>query len=170
MKHRVYGKHLGRDKDQREALFKSLVQSLILHGTIETSLKKANAVKGLVDRLINQAKEKNRHHLLQNYLTNKDLRERLVKEIAPKVGSRNSGYTSVIKLGTRYGDNTMMVRMSIIGAEKLGPLQKVTGNRVQNAVKKTEEVKKSAPQKKVSPRRTVRKVVTKKVTAPRKKK
>lgn len=91
-------------------LFKSLVQSLFLHGTIETSETKAKAIKGLVDKIINLAKDK------------KIYRFGLIKEILPKLGNRTSGYTSLVKLGTRLGDQTMMVRMSLIGAgEKVVP-------------------------------------------------
>ena len=114
MRHRRNGKKLGRNKNERTALFKSLVQSLILHGTIETSEASAKAVKGLVDKVINLAKSKNRRRLLQMYLPEKDLEERLVKEIAPKLDDRVSGYTSLIRLGERLGDRSMRVRMSII--------------------------------------------------------
>ena len=141
MKHRVYGKHLGRNKDQRERLFKSLIQSLFLHGFIETSEAKAKAIKGLVDKVVNLSKNKARNHLLQSYITNQKLQDRLIKEIAPKLASRTSGYTSLIRLGQRFGDNTMMVRMSLIGAEELKPLEKVTVNRLQDTVKKTKQSK-----------------------------
>lgn len=121
MRHRVYGKKLNRNKNQRTGLFKSLVQSLLLTGTITTSVSKASAIKGMVDKIINQAKNKDTQKLLQLFL-NKDLHERLIKDIAPKMGSRNSGYTSLTKLGTRLGDQTMMVKMSLIGAEELKPI------------------------------------------------
>lgn len=104
-------------------LFKNLVQSLLLHGTIKTSEKKAKAIKGLIDKIINLAKNKKRQHLLQHYLVNKDLQERLIKEIVPKLESRTSGYTSLIRLGPRLGDNAMMVRMSLIGTEKMKPIK-----------------------------------------------
>ena len=125
MRHRVYGKHLGRNKDERDTLFKSLISSLFLHGTIETSDKKAKSIKGLVDKIINLAKDKNTQRLLESYFVSKDLRERVIKEVIPKLGSRTSGYTSLIKLGTRMGDRTMMVRMSLIGAEKLEQREQV---------------------------------------------
>lgn len=145
MKHRVYGKHLGRNKDQRERLFKSLIRSLFLHGTIETSQEKAKAVKGLVDKVINLSKDKSRSGLLQAYVSDKSLQDRLTAEIGPKTGSRTSGYTSLIKLGQRLGDNTMMVRMSIIGQEEMKPLEKKVPqvervpqvSRVEKTVKKT---------------------------------
>ncbi len=124
MRHRVYGKHLGRNKDQRDTLFKGLVQSLFTYGTIQTSEAKAKAIKGLVDKVVNLAKEKNTQSRLQTFLNDKNLRERLIKEIVPKLANRNSGYTSLVRLGTRFGDQTMMVKMSLIGAEELKPLEK----------------------------------------------
>lgn len=98
MKHKVYG----------------LLQSLFLHGTIETSQAKAKSIKGLVDKIINLAKSKKRVHLLQNYLIDKNLQNRLVKEIVPKLSTRTSGYTSLLRLGPRLGDRSMMVRMSLL--------------------------------------------------------
>lgn len=86
MRHRVYGKKLGRNKDERSALFKGLVQQLLLHGTITTSKARAKAIKGLVDKTINLTKNK---------------------------GTRKSGYTQLVRLGTRLGDQTMMVKMSL---------------------------------------------------------
>ena len=116
MRHRVYGKHLGRNKDQRRNLFKGLVRSLLLHGTIQTSEAKAKAIKGLVDKVINSAK-KNPKSVPQNL-------QELVSRIIPKLGTRTSGFTQVVRMGTRLGDQTMMVRMSLIGAEELKPLEK----------------------------------------------
>lgn len=100
------------------------MQSLILHGSIETSQEKAKAIKGLVDKIINLAKNKSRKHLLQSYLIEKNLQERLIKEIVPKLGSRVSGYTSLIRIDPRLGDRSMRVRMSLIGAEELKPIKK----------------------------------------------
>ncbi|TSC87364.1 MAG: large subunit ribosomal protein L17 [Microgenomates group bacterium Gr01-1014_7] len=129
MRHRLYGYKLGRNKDQRDVLFKNLVQSLFTHGSIQTSETKAKAIKGLVDKIINLAKSKTSRRLLQSYLVNEQLRDRLIKEILPKMENRVSGYTSLIKLGRRMGDNTMVVKMSLIGAEQLKPLEKVTSKK-----------------------------------------
>lgn len=134
MRHRVYGKKLGRNKNERTTLFKGLVQQLVLHGTITTTEAKAKAVKGLVDKIINLAKSKNSQRLLQAYFSNKLLQERLIKEIAPKLENRISGYTNLIRMGVREGDRSTLVRMSIIGNEDLKPLEKVTAKK---AVKKT---------------------------------
>lgn len=124
MRHRVYGKKLGRNKNERTALFKSLVQELLLHGSITTTQAKAKSIKGLVDKIINSAKSKNSERLLRSFFNNKALEERLTKEIAPKMGNRISGYTSMVKMGAREGDRSLMVKMSLIGLEKLKPMEK----------------------------------------------
>ncbi len=99
MRHRIYGKHLGRDKDERDTLFKGLIQALLTHGTIETTEAKAKSIKGLVDKVINLAKDE------------RSSRASRTKKI---YGNRTSGYTSLVKLGRRLGDQAMMVRMSLI--------------------------------------------------------
>lgn len=114
MRHRVYGKYLGRDKDQRSALFKSLVRSLILEESIKTTQAKAKAVKGLIDKIINQAKSATSKRLVSQFLTQKSVTEKLAKEILPRVKSRTSGYTSLVKIGSRLGDGAMMVKLSLI--------------------------------------------------------
>lgn len=164
MRHRVYGKHLGRDKDQRRNLFKSLVQSLLTHGTIQTSEIKAKAIKGLVDKVINSAKSNPQAgKLVQSFLFDKYLRERLVKEIVPKLGSRTSGYTSTVRVGTRLGDQTMMVRMSLIGAEELKPIVK------EKPAKKAKEAEEETEEKTTLNKKTVnKKAVPAKKTATKK--
>lgn len=160
MRHRVYGKKLGLNKDERETLFKSLAYSLFSYGTIETSQTKAKAIKGLVDKIINLAKDKTSRHLLQSYMSSKLLQDRLIKEISPKMQNRVSGYTSLTRMGKRSGDNTMMVKMSLIGMEELKPVEKkvTAGPRrggVQGTVKKTES-KKETSEKKVTTKKAVK--------------
>ena len=141
MRHRVYGKHLGRNKDERRNLFKGLLRLLLTHGTIQTSETKAKAIKGLVDKIINLAKDK-KEARLQSFLTDKNLRDRLIKEIVPLLGGRTSGYTSMVRMGTRLGDQTTMVRMSLIGAEELKSLEKKSSSENQELSKKSEKPKK----------------------------
>ena len=124
MRHRVYGKHLGRNKNERQNLFKGLLYSLFLTGTIQTSEAKAKAIKPLIDKMVNWAKKKQTETQLQSFLTDKNLRERLIKEIVPKLGTKTSGYARFIRMGTRVGDQTTMVKISLIGAEQLKPLEK----------------------------------------------
>ena len=114
MRHRVYGKHLGRNKNQRTALFKSLVQSLILSEKIQTTEAKAKAIKPLVDKLITQAKSKTASRHVFEFFSQKTTAQKLVDDIAPRTGSRTSGYTSTVRTGSRLGDGAMMVSMSLL--------------------------------------------------------
>ena len=118
MRHNVYGKHLSRDKNERTALFRSLVRSLILSEKIQTTETKAKAIKGLVDKIINQAKTPATKRLVSQFVIDKKAAEKLIKEIAPKLSNRNSGYTTVVKLGRRLGDGAMMVQMSLVEGKK----------------------------------------------------
>jgi len=153
VRHNVYGKKLGRNKNERTALFKSLVQELFLHGTITTTVSRAKAIKGQIDKIITLAKSKSSQTLLQAYFVNPLLQERLVKEILPKLGSRVSGYTSIVKMGIRQGDRSLMVKMSLIGAEQLKPLEKGTGYRLQGTEKKKVEKKERVTTKKITPKK-----------------
>lgn len=124
MRHKVYGKHLGRDKNQRTALFKSLVRSLVIHEKIETTESKAKAVKGLVDKLVTQAKSPTTKRLVAQFLTDKQIHEKFMNDITPRLSNRTSGYTSVVKLGRRAGDGAMIVSMSLL-VEKSKPVKSV---------------------------------------------
>lgn len=117
MRHNVYGAHLGRNKNQRTALFKGLVQSLILSESIQTTESKAKAVKGLVDKIINQAKDTSTRRLVSQFLATKTTQDKLIKELLPRLKDRNSGYTSVVRMGMRQGDGAMMVKMSLLLSE-----------------------------------------------------
>lgn len=114
MKHRVYGRHLGRNSDERTALFKNLVRSLIISEKIHTTEAKAKAVKGLVDQIINQSKSKNTQRLVSQFLANKTVEEKLFKNLTPRLQNRTSGYTSIIKLGRRFGDGAPIVQMQLL--------------------------------------------------------
>jgi len=114
VRHKVYGTHLGRDKNERTALFKNLVGSLILYGQIKTTQAKAKAIKGLIDKIINQAKNPSTRRLMQTFLVSKKIQEKLIKEVILALKSRTSGYTSIIKVGQRQGDGAMMVRISLL--------------------------------------------------------
>lgn len=120
MKHSVYGKRLGRNKNQRTALFRSLVRELFLKNSIQTTEAKAKAIKGLVDRLIVKAKDpsESSKRVVNSFLTQKDVRDKLFSEIAPRYTDRNSGFTSAVRVGARSGDGAMIVSMSLIEDSK----------------------------------------------------
>lgn len=134
MRHRVYGKHLSRDKDKKEALFKSLVSSLIMSEKIKTTQAKAKAIKGLIDKIINQAKTPNTRRLVSQFLVKKEIQEKLIKDLVPRLKERTSGYTSIVRLGRRLGDGAMMVQIRLITDVAKS---KQTSKRSSNATKST---------------------------------
>lgn len=127
MRHSIYGKKLGRSKNQRTALFRSLVRSLILHERIHTTDAKAKAIKGLVDKLVNRAKRSDNasKQVVNSFLTQPDVAKKLYADIALRYkDDRVSGYTSIVRLGKRQGDGAMMVRMSLVEPMKKAEAEK----------------------------------------------
>lgn len=120
MKHRVKGKKLKRSLGHRRALYKNLAVSLIEHGQIKTTLGKAKAVRPFMERLITHAKKGDlaaRRRLLQKLSSNRAAVKKLVEEIAPQFARRNGGYTRIIKLGSRVGDQAEMARLEFVGID-----------------------------------------------------
>lgn len=107
---------LNRSSHQRKALFKGLINSLILKEEIKTTVSKAKAIQGLFDKLVTKGKLGTVHvrRLLHAFLGNQESVKKLVDELAPRMDQRTSGYTRIEKLGVRRGDNTMMVKMSLV--------------------------------------------------------
>jgi large subunit ribosomal protein L17 len=116
MRHRVFGKKLSRSSKHRKALFKNLISALIIHGQIKTTEPKVKAIKGLVDKLIGRAKEGSLHsrRMIAAFLQDKKAVNKLTSELAPLFKSRTSGFTRVLRLGKRKGDNAMMVRIELV--------------------------------------------------------
>lgn len=108
MRHRYFGKKLSRTKNERQQLFKSLVRSLMLYGSIRTSLAKAKAIQGLVDTLITKAKNgsEQRKREVMAILSDKQVVVRLFAAAKTQFEKRTSGFTRIIKLGPRRGDGS----------------------------------------------------------------
>ncbi len=158
MRHNVYGKRLSRDKNERTALFKGLVASLILSETIQTTQAKASAIKGLVDKLITQAKAPASKRFVTQFLTDEKISNRLINDLVPRMSERNSGYTSVVKVGRRLGDGAMLVRMSLMLGKTIKSEEKTVAvekkeeaslDKVEATVKKVAAPKKKVAKKKV---------------------
>ncbi|HUS60386.1 MAG TPA: 50S ribosomal protein L17 [Nevskiaceae bacterium] len=120
MKHRVSGKKLSRGRAQRKALFKNLINSLVIHGQIKTTESKAKAIRGLVDKLITKGKTSTLHsrRLIAAFLQNKKAVSKIADELAPLFKKRPGGFTRIIRLGKRRGDDAMMVRLELVEKPK----------------------------------------------------
>lgn len=116
MRHKIKGKTFNRNTNQRKALFRSLIQSLIIHEEIKTTLSKAKVIKRLVDKLITKAKAGTLQvrRQLMAFLPNKKAVNKLVDDIAPRVKQKTSGFTRFMRLGKRRGDDAMMVKMELV--------------------------------------------------------
>ncbi|CAN5159331.1 hypothetical protein BH09PAT1_BH09PAT1_8460 [soil metagenome] len=133
MKKQVFGRQLKRDTNERKALFKGLVSSLIMYERIETTEEKAKSIKGLAEKIVTKAKKNNNAHartLIQAYLTNEAL-QKMLTDIAPRFIDRPGGYTRILKIGNRFNDNASMVIMEWVEKStkvKIVPAKKTAKN------------------------------------------
>jgi large subunit ribosomal protein L17 len=101
---------LGRPADQRKALLRSLTTELIRHGRITTTLVKAKAMRPVVEKMVTLAKSGtlSDRRLALGYIYDKDLVHALFEQAQERYGSRNGGYTRVVRTVPRRGDNAEM--------------------------------------------------------------
>lgn len=116
MRHRKKKVTLGREKKPREAMFRNLAQSLVLHGSIRTTQAKAKALRGVIEPLITKARKETlaAHRAIRKVLYSDDAIKKLMKEIGPKYKTRSGGYTRVIKLPARKNDGALMARIELV--------------------------------------------------------
>lgn len=126
MRHQVKGRKLSRNTHQRQALFKSLLNALIVHETIKTTEAKAKAIKGQLDKLMTLAKKGTLAARRQvfAFLTDKVAVHKLFTELAGRSKSRASGFTRLIRLGRRLGDNAMITRVEFVDKKVEKPVVK----------------------------------------------
>lgn len=120
MRHRVFGKKLSLTRSQRKSLFKKLISALVIHGQIKTTETKAKAIRGLVDKLITKGKNQTLHsrRLIAAFLQNKKAVNKIVDELGPLFKKRPGGFTRIIRLGKRRGDDAMMVKLELVEKPK----------------------------------------------------
>ena len=116
MKHGKKGNHLGRKVAHRKSMLANMASSLIEHKRISTTVAKAKALKQFVEPLITKSKNDTTHNrrLAFSALRNKYAVAELFREVAQKVGDRPGGYTRVIKMCNRLGDNASMAMIELV--------------------------------------------------------
>lgn len=130
MKHRVFGRKLGRSVAQRNSLRRTLIRQLLEHERIKTTEAKAKAVRGEVEKLVTTAKrglkagegdtpaarQKLVHarRLVKASLNSDALVKKMFETIAPRYEKRPGGYTRLLKLGPRLGDAAEMVLLEFV--------------------------------------------------------
>jgi len=115
MRKRKKKRKLGRKRDQRKALLKSLARELFLKEKIKTTEAKAKELRSFAERFIERAKEKNLTNLryLRRFFS-KEVIKKLFDEIGPRYKERKGGYTRIIKIGYREGDRAKMVIIELV--------------------------------------------------------
>jgi len=121
MRHKRSFNKLGRKKEHREALLRNLAVSLILHKRITTTLQKAKALRSYVEPIITLTKEDTLHHrrMAFKYLQSKEAVKELFRVVAEKVANRPGGYTRILKLGNRIGDNAEVAMIELVDFNEL---------------------------------------------------
>ncbi|MDR9456427.1 MAG: 50S ribosomal protein L17 [Salegentibacter sp.] len=116
MRHGKKINHLGRKTAHRKSMLANMACSLIEHKRINTTVAKAKALKVFVEPLVTKSKEDTTHNrrIVFSKLRQKEAVAELFREVAPKVGDRPGGYTRVIKLGNRLGDNADMALIELV--------------------------------------------------------
>jgi large subunit ribosomal protein L17 len=112
MRKNVFGKQLSRDKNERAGLFKGLMSSLVLNESIKTTEAKAKAIKSEVEKLVTKAKKEERSaRALLGKRLNPEAIEKMITGIAPRFKDRKGGYTRIVRLSKRFGDDAQVVLM-----------------------------------------------------------
>ena len=116
MRHGKKVNHLSRKKGHRRSLLSNMACSLIEHKSINTTLAKAKALRVYVEPLLTKSKTDSTHsrRTVFSYLQNKDVVTELFREVAPKIATRNGGYTRIIRTGYRLGDNAEMCMIELV--------------------------------------------------------
>lgn len=129
-RHGYKGRKFNRETDQRRALIKGLADSLIEHGSIETTLPKAKEIRPYVEKLVTKAKKGDLHsrRLVMARLHNKATAHKLFDEIAPLLADRPSGYLRIERTGYRRGDNAPLARISFVDNLSASEVDSSTAN------------------------------------------
>ncbi len=151
MRHRKSFNHLGRTSSSRKAMLSNMATSLILHKRITTTVAKAKALRSYVEPLITKSKEDTTHsrRVVFSYLQDKFAVTELFREISSKVADRPGGYTRIIKLENRLGDNAEMAMIELVDYNELmlkeKDSKKAKSTRRRRGSKKKVEDQTSAP-------------------------
>ena len=121
MRHRNKKIKLGRKKAHRSSMLANMACSLIEHKRINTTVTKAKALKRFIEPLVTKTKDDSTHNrrVVFKYLRNKESITELFRTISNKIGDRPGGYTRIIKLGKRMGDNADMALIEFVDFNEL---------------------------------------------------
>jgi large subunit ribosomal protein L17 len=144
MKHRVAGRRLDRTTEHRTAMFRNMVTSLITHERIVTTTPKAKELKRIADKIITLAKKGGTH---ARRLAFRDVRDgealaKLFETIGPRFATRAGGYTRVVRVENRVGDNAQMAMIELVERTPAAPAEgEKAGGKGEKAAGKGEKAK-----------------------------
>jgi|GEM_PF-443642 len=113
MKHKKIGRKFSREKKQREAMLKIMLGDLFMKRKMKTTLAKAKELKMIGDKMIGQMKDPQTLRLLKSRLP-RNITPTIIRDLAAKTASRNSGYLRVLKCGARKSDSAQVAVIEII--------------------------------------------------------
>ena len=141
MRHGKKIPHLGRKTAHRKYMLANMACSLIEHKSINTTLAKAKALKLFIEPIITKSKNDSTHNrrIAFRYLRDKNAVTELFRDISVKIGDRPGGYTRVIKLGNRLGDNADMALIELVDYNELYSTSKPDRKRRRRRRKSSDE-------------------------------
>lgn len=126
MRHLVSGRKLNRTASHRRAMLSNLAISILDKERVTTTLAKAKEVRSVIDRLITYGKKGDLHRirLAARRINDKTVLKKLFDDIAPSYKDREGGYTRIIKINDRKGDNAKMSIIELVGRGSPDPIRK----------------------------------------------
>ncbi len=120
MRHRKAGRKLGRTSSHRRAMMRNLVTSLLEHEKIITTDAKAKELRGVADKMITLGKRGTLHARRQalSFIRNSLVTKKVFEELSPRYTERAGGYTRIVKVGNREGDNALLSMIELMPAEE----------------------------------------------------
>ena len=155
MRHNARVKHFGRKSGPRKALWRGLVNSLVEHGRIKTTLAKAKELRRHVEKAITVGKKQTLHarRLLLSRYPNEAIVSLIMSDLAPRFQDREGGYTRILKLGMRPGDSAEMAYIQFVDfsaaerAEKLANVDEKAVSAKKRVASKAADAKKKRVRK-----------------------
>jgi large subunit ribosomal protein L17 len=116
MRHNIAGRRLSRDSSHRRAMYRNLVTDLLKHEKIVTTEAKAKEVRGMAEKMITLSKKSGLHAYRQalTFITDTKVAQKVFSELGPRYKERPGGYTRIVKLAPRLGDNAAMVQLELV--------------------------------------------------------
>ena len=154
MRHNKKFNHLSRKAAHRNSMLANMTISLIMHKRIETTLAKAKALRVYAEPIINRAKkdDTNSRRVVFSYLQNKQAVSILFNEIAQKIADRPGGYTRILKMGNRLGDNAKTCFIELVDYnEALLAEKKETAKKATRRSRRSSGKKAAAPAQEEAP-------------------